>query len=120
MFDRFKDFLDRIVGQIEILLISALVVAYWKTGGDVSFLNFTSAAWDLYETAINSPVTQVGVLIVIVFGVAKLAAGIAKDMVDAAKKFGTLIAVILVLAHVLTRFNAIAFLEFFVEILSVS
>lgn len=118
MFERIKDYLDGIAGQVGVIMLAAIVVAYWKTGGDVSFINFGSLAWGLYESAINSPVTQAGILIAITVGGAKVAADIAKDVIDAVKKFGVLIVALLVAAHVFTGFDTINFLASVWELLS--
>ncbi|SFR50091.1 hypothetical protein [Halogeometricum limi] len=99
--NRITESINGFAKQFGIIMLAAAIVSYLQLNGDVGIIDFGTLWWGLYESAINSPVTQMGILATTVLLGFKLAGGIIIEIFDKIKKVVIGLVAVLITGHLL-------------------
>ena len=76
--ERLYDLGNRIMSPVSTIVLSAIVVAFVMTVGQLG--EMPGVAWALYERTMSSPLTGATIIVAFVFGVFGVVKGIAEDL----------------------------------------
>lgn len=110
MWTPIENAINRIGGTFDILLLTAIVLVVWNTGGETGAIQGAAMAINQLSDLLSSPSTQANILVVFCLTILFLIRDSIMDIASKTAKLGLGTGGFLLLLHIFTDINAVSIL----------